>query len=91
MWDKNATAEDATNQLRLLSRQRGGTAVGNLVCEQQHGIMCMPFNAAASIFVAGKQDFEAGDNRAEKACQIRMPFCRDQALTANAANSAAIR
>jgi hypothetical protein len=37
MWDPAATNENATAQLRLLSRQRGGTAVGNLVCEIQEG------------------------------------------------------
>jgi hypothetical protein len=31
MWDKDATNEDATSQLRLMSRQSGGNAVGNLV------------------------------------------------------------
>jgi hypothetical protein len=29
IWDKDATSEDATNQLRLMARQRGGNAVGN--------------------------------------------------------------
>jgi hypothetical protein len=37
MWDPAATSENATAQLRLLARQRGGTAVGNLVCENQEG------------------------------------------------------
>lgn len=37
MWDKDASNEDATNQLRLLARQRGGNAVGNLVCEAPQG------------------------------------------------------
>lgn len=37
MWDKDATAEDATTQLKLLSRQRGGNAVGNLSCGPVEG------------------------------------------------------
>jgi hypothetical protein len=37
LWDKDATAEDATNQLRLQARARGANAIGNLVCEQPEG------------------------------------------------------
>lgn len=37
LWDKPATKEGAIAQLKLLSRQRGGNAVGNLTCEAQEG------------------------------------------------------
>lgn len=52
LWDKDATNEDATNQLRLLSRQRGGNAVGNLVCEQQQGTS-LATNCWASVTCTG--------------------------------------
>lgn len=52
MWDKDATADDATNQLRLLSRQRGGNAVGNLTCENQEGTS-LAKNCWASVTCTG--------------------------------------
>lgn len=52
LWDKDATNEDATNQLRLLSRQRGGNAVGNLVCEQSEGTS-LAKNCWASVTCTG--------------------------------------
>lgn len=52
LWDKDATSEDATNQLRLLSRQRGGNAVGNLVCEQKQGTD-LATNCWASVTCTG--------------------------------------
>lgn len=51
-WDKEATAEDATNQLRLLSRQRGGDAVGNLTCEAPRGTD-LATNCWASVTCTG--------------------------------------
>jgi hypothetical protein len=52
LWDKDATDEDATNQLRLLSRQRGGNAVGNLVCENMQGTS-LATNCWASVTCTG--------------------------------------
>jgi hypothetical protein len=52
IWDKDATTGDAINQLRLLSRQRGGNAVGNLVCEQPQGTS-LATNCWASITCTG--------------------------------------
>lgn len=52
IWDKDATNEDATNQLRLLARQRGANAVGNLVCEQQQGTS-LATNCWASVTCTG--------------------------------------
>lgn len=52
LWDKDATNEDAISQLRLLSRQRGGNAVGNLVCEQQQGTS-LATNCWASVTCTG--------------------------------------
>jgi hypothetical protein len=52
LWDKDATPEDATSQLRLLSRQRGGDAVGNLVCENQRGTS-LATNCWASVTCTG--------------------------------------
>lgn len=52
LWDKDATSEDATNQLRLLSRQRGGNAVGNLVCENTQGTS-LATNCWASVTCTG--------------------------------------
>jgi hypothetical protein len=52
IWDKDATAEDATNQLRLMARQRGGNAVGNLTCENQEGTS-LAKNCWASVTCTG--------------------------------------
>jgi hypothetical protein len=52
MWDKDATAEDAINQLRLLARQHGGDAVGNLVCEPPRGTE-LAKNCWASVTCTG--------------------------------------
>jgi hypothetical protein len=52
LWDADATSEDATNQLRLLSRQRGGNAVGNLVCENMQGTS-LATNCWASVTCTG--------------------------------------
>lgn len=52
LWDKDATNEDAINQLRLLSRQRGGNAVGNLVCEIIQGTS-LATNCWASVTCTG--------------------------------------
>jgi len=52
MWDKDATAEDAINQLRLLARQHGGDAVGNMVCEPPRGTE-LAKNCWASVTCTG--------------------------------------
>lgn len=52
LWDKDATNEDATNQMRLMSRQRGGNAVGNLVCEDLQGTS-LAKNCWASVTCTG--------------------------------------
>jgi predicted house-cleaning NTP pyrophosphatase (Maf/HAM1 superfamily) len=52
LWDKPASNDDATNQLRLLSRQRGGNAVGNLVCESTQGTN-LATNCWASVTCTG--------------------------------------
>lgn len=52
LWDRDASSDDATNQLRLLARQRGGDAVGNLVCEQPRGTD-LSTNCWASITCTG--------------------------------------
>jgi hypothetical protein len=52
IWDKDATAEDATNQLRLMARQRGANAVGNLTCENQEGTS-LAKNCWASVTCTG--------------------------------------
>jgi len=52
IWDKDATAEDATNQLRLMARQRGGNAVGHRTCENQEGTS-LAKNCWASITCTG--------------------------------------
>jgi hypothetical protein len=52
LWDKDATKEDSTNQLRLMSRQRGGNAVGNLVCENAQGTS-LATNCWASVTCTG--------------------------------------
>ena len=36
-WDKDPSREDAVSQLRLYAAQRGGNAVGNLICEPPQG------------------------------------------------------
>ena len=52
LWDKDASNEDAINQLRHHSRQRGGNAVGNLTCESQEGTS-LAKNCWASVTCTG--------------------------------------
>lgn len=52
LWEKDASNDDAIAQLRLMSRQRGGNAVGNLVCEKPQGTS-MATNCWASITCTG--------------------------------------
>ncbi len=52
LWDKDATAEDATNQLLLYARSMGGNAIGNLACEPTAGTS-LAKNCWASVVCRG--------------------------------------